>query len=203
MWNTGQGRYSEKIKGVRIGGANSGAKDGSGLWAPGCRLSGVAAAIAAANILALTALAAGATTLVTTGIVQPDVPRCLSIVGNAVGINGNVVITGKNTAGVVITETLVANGVTTVNGTKAFMSIDSILLPAQNAGGNQISVGVTNKLGLCHRLLHNTVVFAFLNNVKEGTPPTVATDPNSVELNLVTLNSALNATVVDIYYMPS
>jgi hypothetical protein len=100
------------------------------------------------NVLAATALADGSTTTVTTDITNPDFPRALQIKGNAGGISGNVVITGTNIRGETITDTIVANGASAVEGVKAFKSVTSILLPARNAGGDTISVGVIDELGL-------------------------------------------------------
>lgn len=68
---------------------------------------------------------------VTTGIENPDVPRCLSVGGSVAGISGEVVITGKNYAGETITETLTVNGTTADATEKAFASIDSIAVPQQ------------------------------------------------------------------------
>jgi hypothetical protein len=42
---------------------------------------------------------------------------------------------------------------------------------------------------------------AYLNNVKEGTAPTVAVSATAVESNTIDLNSVLNGSVVDAYLM--
>lgn len=89
-----------------------------------------AVAASAAGVLAATNLGVAAQAI-TDGINDPAVPRALSIVGNVVSIVGNVVITGKNYAGETITETVALNGVTTVNGNKAFKDVDSVALPVQ------------------------------------------------------------------------
>jgi hypothetical protein len=68
---------------------------------------------------------------VTSGITQPDVPRTLTIKGNAAGITGDVVITGTNIADEVISDTIALNGDTEVEGVKAFKSVTSILFPAE------------------------------------------------------------------------
>ncbi len=88
------------------------------------------AAAAAASVLAATNLGAAAQD-VTTGIANPDYPRCLSVVGNVSGIAGDVVATGYNYAGEEITETLALNGVTPRDGAKAFKTVTEITLPAQ------------------------------------------------------------------------
>lgn len=139
---------------------------------------------------------------ITTGIANPAVPRSLSITGNAVGNAGNVVITGTNYADEVITETIALNGNTAVLGNKAFKTVTKIDVPAEtHAGTDTVIVGWGEKLGLPFKLTHNTVLFAFLDNTKEGTAPTVTTSATAVESNTIDLNSALNGKVVDVYLL--
>lgn len=271
-----------------------------------------ALAASAAGVLALTNLGAAAKD-VAAGISNPAVPRGLSIVGNVAGITGNVVITGTNYGGEAITETLALNGVTTVNGAKAFRTLSNVRLPAQihtpaaqtetievthkaDAAGtvtmtitaaalgapvpvavevaqddavgavaaliaaalnededvaavfeasanaavvtltaltplandgtlafgfvdtdttgvtagastngtagvpyDKVSVGWNDILGLPYKLSHNTVLAAYLNNVKEGTAPSVAVSAIALESNTVDLNSALDGHAVDVY----
>lgn len=66
---------------------------------------------------------------------------------------------------------------------------------------DKISIGWGDKLGLPFKLAHNTVFpgMTYLNNVKEGTDPTVAVSASAVESNTIDLNSALNGTIVDSY----
>lgn len=157
-------------------------------------------AAANANVLTATTLPTSGTTTVTAGITNPDVGRCVQIVGNQAGITGNVTINGTNLAGDTISEVITANGTTVVVGTKAFKTVTSVVLPTRNGAGDTISVGMSAKLGLHHKLPHNTVMRAFLNNALEGTAPTVVVSAATLELNVMTLNSALNGNVVDAYY---
>ena len=137
---------------------------------------------------------------VTTGITNPAVPRNITIKGNAAGITGDVVITGTNYAGAAITETIALNGATEVAGNKAFKTVTKISLPAEtHVGTDTVSIGRGAKLGLPWLLAHNTVLFAFLDNTKEGTAPTLAVSASAVESNTITLNSTLNGKVVDAY----
>jgi hypothetical protein len=62
-----------------------------------------------------------------------------------------------------------------------------------------VSIGFCDKLGLPYKLAHNTIDKAFLNNVLEGTAPTVTTSATAIESNTIKLASALNGTVVDAY----
>ena len=93
------------------------------------------AAESAASVLALTSLPETGTTTVTEGITQPDVPRSLSVVGNAAGITGNVVVHGTGMDFQPLSETIALNATTKAYGTKAFRTVLSIVLPAQHAAG--------------------------------------------------------------------
>ncbi len=147
----------------------------------------------------------GAQQVITTGITNPAVPR--NVTATAGGTAGDikaiqVIIAGTNYADEAITETLDAFTVNTagsVTGAKAFKTITSITIPAHDGTGATTEIGWGDKLGLPYELSHNTVLFAFLGNTKEGTAPTVAVSASAVESNTVDLNSALNGTVVDVY----
>ena len=253
-----------------------------------------------------------------TGITDPAAPRGLGITGNVSGITGDVVIEGKNYADEIIDETIALNGTSTVLGTKAFKSVDSVSLPVQvhtpaaqtetkevtaavssagdvtlaltaailgvaspkdvvvalttdddsvtkvadkivdsinadadisehftasNEAGvitltaliplandgtlslaftdtdttgvtmgastngtagvayDKVSVGFSDILGLPYMLSHNTVLYAFLDNAKEATAPTVTLDADDIEGNTIDLNSALDGHVIDVYLL--
>lgn len=149
-------------------------------------------------------LPATGTTIVTTAITNPDVPRNLTITGSASGITGNVVIAGTDAEGVALTETIAASGTGTVVGAKAFKTVTSITVPAKtNSSGDTIAIGTGAKLGLGHRLSRDSVLRAFLAGVKEGTAPTVVFSSTSISGNTVALSSALGATAVIIDYYRS
>ena len=82
------------------------------------------------GVLPLTNLSAAAQVL-TSGFLNPAVPRNLQIDGNVSGINGKVKITGTNYAGKEISEEITANGTTVVEGALAFKTITKIELPVQ------------------------------------------------------------------------
>ncbi len=138
---------------------------------------------------------------------QPDVPR--NITATSGGTAGDiaaiqVTVTGKNVWGQSISETLpvfTADSATTVVGNKAFYSVDSVTIPAHAGTGATTQVGTGAKLGLPTTLSRNTVVAAYHNGTKEGTPPTVVVDADEVEKNTVTLSTALNGSdvIVDYY----
>ena len=101
-----------------------------------------------ADVLASTVLADGAVTVVTSGISNPDVYRTVSITGNQGSITGDVVVLGKDWAGRSLSETITSDGTNTVNGLIPFVSIDKITLPARNNPSDELSVGITDLLGL-------------------------------------------------------
>ncbi len=147
----------------------------------------------------------GAEVDVTTAITNP--PAARNITATAGGTAGDikaiqVIIEGTNIADEVITETLPAFTVDTagsVVGSKAFKTVTSITIPAHDGTGATTAIGFGDKLGLPYELSHNTVLFAFLNNTKEGTAPTVAVSATALESNTIDLNSALDGHVVDAY----
>jgi hypothetical protein len=139
---------------------------------------------------------------VTTEITNPAVPRNIIVKGNAAGIAGDVVITGTDYAGEVITETIALNEASAVNGAKAFKTVTKIHVPAKtNGSGDTVSVGFGDALGLPFKLAHNTVFKSFLNNALEGTAATVTVSTTDICNNTIKLNSALNGSVVDAYLM--
>jgi hypothetical protein len=147
------------------------------------------------------------TQVVTTAITNPDVPR--NITATAGGTAGDikaiqVIVEGTNYNNEVITETLpvfTVDTAGTVQGSKAFKTVTKITIPAHDGTGATTAIGFGDKLGLPNKLPHNTVLMAFLNNVKEGTAPTVAVSASALESNTVDLNSALDGNKVDIYYV--
>jgi hypothetical protein len=144
---------------------------------------------------------------VTTGITNPPCPR--NITATAGGTAGDikaiqVIITGTNANGDVITETLPAFTVDTagtVVGAKAFKTVTNIRIPAHDGTGATTEIGFGDKLGLPDLLTSNTVLMATLGGTKEGTAPTVVADADELEKNTVDLNSALDGSAVEVFYM--
>ncbi len=147
----------------------------------------------------------GTEQVITTNITNPGVPRNITATagGTATDIGAiQITITGTNYADEVITETLPAFTVDTpgtVEGSKAFKTITSITIPAHDGLGATTSIGWGDKLGLPCKKPHIPCVAAFLDNVLESTAPTVTASATNIEDNTITLNSALNGTVVDVY----
>ncbi len=169
----------------------------------------VAAALAtvasATGIHAAITCSATLTTTVTTAITNPSVPRNITATagGTAIDIKAvQVTITGTNYADKVITETLpvfTVDTAGTVTGNKAFKTVTSISIPAMDGAGATVAIGFGEKLGLPYMLAHDTVFATYLDNVKEGTAPTVAVSATAIESNTIDLNSSLASKVVDVY----
>jgi hypothetical protein len=149
----------------------------------------------------------GADQVITTGITNPPYPRTISATagGTAGDIKAvSVIIAGTNINDEAITETLPAFTVNTagiVTGAKAFKTVTNITIPAHDGLGATTAVGFGDALGLPDKLPANTVLLAALAGVREATAPTVAASLTAFDGNTVLLNSALNATAVDIFYL--
>lgn len=136
---------------------------------------------------------------ITDNITSPGTPRNISIVGNAAGIVGDVIVTGTNYADAIISETIALNGSATVEGSKAFKTVTQIDLPIEtNVGSDTVSAGWGDTLGLPYTLTHDTILATYLDSIKEVTAPTVKVSIE-IESNTIKLNSALDGTAVDIY----
>ncbi len=157
-------------------------------------------AAGAATVLAATAQDEDDPTVVTVGITQPDVPRTLTVKGNAAGITGNVVIVGTDAAGQPITDTIALNATTEVEGALAFRSVTKITLPKYTTAGDKVSVGWGKKLGLPH-IVYNAaclLVKLFNGSADNGT---LAVDAVLAK-NLFALDGTPDgAKVVDLFYI--
>lgn len=151
----------------------------------------------------------GVQQVVTTAITNPPYSRNITATAGGTGADIKaitVTIAGTNMNGDAITEVLPAFTVDTpgtVSGSKAFKTVTSITIPAHDGTGATTAIGFGNKCGFPDKLAHNTVLKggAYLANVREGTDPTVAVSASALESNTFTLNSSLNGTAVDLYYL--
>jgi hypothetical protein len=158
------------------------------------------ASATATAIHAAVTLADGEPTTVTTEITNPDVPRTVTIKGNAAGITGDVVITGTNILDGEITDTIALNGSTEVEGVKAFKTVTQIVLPARTQAADTVSVGMAKKFGMPHIVAYPLCVIVKLFNGAADSG-SLAVDAD-IEKNLFALNGAPNGTkIVDLYYL--
>jgi hypothetical protein len=104
----------------------------------------------ATGIKGALALTGSAQTGVTTGIKQPDAPRCATIKGSTGGIAGNIKVYGTDINGTIVNNTIALSGTTVVAGTVAFKTVTAIDYPAETHAGqaDAVSVGTGNKIGL-------------------------------------------------------
>jgi hypothetical protein len=126
---------------------------------------------------------------------QPDVARIVSITGTKAGgsLTGNVVITGTNIRGEVITDTIAINtNDSEVFGVKAFKTITNIRVPVRVTSADTVKIGVGDALGLDRCMEGDEVIYATFGGVYETTRPTVVADDNEVEKNTVNPNGTLN-----------
>lgn len=178
-------------------------------------LKKVAAANTTAVMAAAATVAAGKTfNSGNSTITNPDVPRNLTITtgGTTADIAaGNVVITGTNVEGKVITESfLMADNLNgSVTGNKAFKTVTSVVFPAADGTTATIAVGYGAKLGLNHRLITgSTSIVVVSDTAPDGTAPVLQAAPSAssldaeeVENNTVTPATTPNGTTyLTIFY---
>jgi len=162
-------------------------------------------------VAAVHAAAACAVTpqVVATGITNPDFPRVIS--ATTAGTNTDVkavsvIVVGTDAAGAALTETLPAFTVDTnetKTGTKAFKTVTQYTVPAMDGTGCTVSIGTGAALGLNHLLNRNTTITGctYHSDTREATEPTVTTSATVLASNTIALNTALDGSQVDCYYL--
>lgn len=125
------------------------------------------------------------------GITNPDVPRVVSVKGNASGITGNVVVHGTNINDEVISDTIALNGSTEVAGAKAFKTVTSIDYPAEtHVGTDTVSIGRGVKIGFPTPIPNANLVLAtsFDGSVDSSTITASSTTEGSLAAIAGTMN---------------
>lgn len=156
-----------------------------------------AAAVAAANLKALTASSSSVATTIT-GISSPDYARKISVTpgGTTADVKaGSYVLTGTDIRDQVITDTLTFADNDTVKqvSVKAFKTVTSLLVPIQDGNGATFSVGVEDAMGLDRCMSDAAVIDAYIDGVRETTAATVTFHATDISKNTVDPNTALNA----------
>jgi hypothetical protein len=85
---------------------------------------------------------------VTTGITQPDVYRCIHIVGNQADCDTEVTINGTDWADRVISEVITATGVSPAYSNFSFKTVISLVFAPKSHNSQTISVGINPYLSL-------------------------------------------------------
>ena len=144
---------------------------------------------------------------ISSGLTSPAIPRALEVVVGGTGddakANSTVVIHGTNIEDKPISETFTLTGdkTETLVGSKAFKTVTSVVIGAQDGTGVTFTVGWTDKLGLPFKWSESHIAFATLNGTRETTDPTLAVSSEAVEANTITLNSALDGHAVEVYFI--
>jgi hypothetical protein len=151
---------------------------------------------------------AGVTTGATTktdAITNPPCPRNIIITPGDTTTDvkaGDVIVAGTNMNDELISEafTFLDNATGAVTGSKAFKTVTSITIPAQDGTGATFATSFGDKLGLPFKLSENGLLHSVFNNVRESTLSTVTTDDDELEKNTIDPNSALNGSVFVAYF---
>jgi hypothetical protein len=163
-----------------------------------------AQAVAAGAVRAAITGSASETVLTTTLITNPPYPRNLVITpgGTTADVKAaSITVTGTNIADEVITEdfAFLANATAPTVGNKAFKTVTSISIPAQDGAGATFATTFGDKLGLPYKFTVKPILWATFGGVIEATAPTMAVSATAVESNTMDLNTALDGTQVDLY----
>lgn len=151
----------------------------------------------------------GSSQTISTAITNPDVPRCLVFTPSGTTANVtavSMIVTGTDVNGNVLTETLpafTAGAATAVTSVNAFATVTSYIQPAC---GTSVTITPTcsPKLGLNIPASLTGRVDAWLGGTLEATKPTVVPNTNGlISGNLISLNSALNGSLVQVSIIPS
>lgn len=136
---------------------------------------------------------------VITAITNPDFARTLTIKPTKAGgsaISGDVVITGTNIRGDVVTDTITCSSDTTVvEGVVAFKTVTKIHVPARSTASDAIEIGTGTKLGLDRTCSGNEVLVGTIDGVRESTMPIITSD-TTIGKNVVLFNTTLANTKV-------
>jgi hypothetical protein len=142
-------------------------------------------------------------TTVTTFLKQPPYPRNITILpaGTTTDVKAmSITVNGTNFADEAITEdfAFLANATDATVGVKAFKSVTSVVIPAQDGAGATFDIGWGEKLGLPFMADENRVLRALDDGVVETTAPAVVFDADEIEKNTIDLHSAMDGSVIEI-----
>lgn len=109
-----------------------------------------------------------------------------------------IVVTGTNLAGATISEsfTPTADTPATLTGAKAFASVTSVAVPAQDGDSVTVDVGFGQLIGLPYKLAKKRVLVT-LNDGVVDTAPALAISETVLESNTVDFNGSLDGSVMD------
>ena len=153
-------------------------------------------AAAAEGLIKNKALTTAAQT-VTTFLASMPYPRNVQVVASDAATT-KITVNGTNMADDVISEELTLNGTTPVLGAKAFKTVTSVVLPIKT-GSENVDVGWADTIGLPFMMAAKPLAFAMDDGAIETTAPTVVADADELEKNTITLRTAMDGSVIDIF----
>ena len=135
--------------------------------------------------------------VITTMTKQPPCARNVTVKsgGEAGDLKASkITVRGTNIAGAEIYEEFDVTVDTALDaaGTKAFKSVTAVEIPAQDGATATIQVGWGVKYGLPVMLDGQTPMWGYIDGKLEATAPTLVTDDNELEKNVVSFNTAPN-----------
>lgn len=170
------------------------------------KLSWTAAQAAAPAVEVHAAITSNGSTTVTTtaGIAALSCPRNIVITpgGTTASVKGvAITVYGTNINNEAISEAILMteNGTDAVVGSKAFKTVTSIVIPAQDGAGATFAFATGSKLGLPFKLASNQVIMAKFGAAHDSALPTVAVSSTAVESNTVTFATTLDGTALELY----
>ncbi len=109
-----------------------------------------------------------------------------------------IVVTGTNLADEEITEsfTPTADTPATLTGTKAFKTVDSVTVPAQDGDSVTVDIGFGQLIGLPYKIAKKRVILT-LNDGVVDTAPALTISTSALESNTVDFNGSLDGSVMD------
>lgn len=109
-----------------------------------------------------------------------------------------IVVTGKNLNGDAITESFTPTVDTpaTLVGAKAFKTVTSVAVPAQDGDSVTVDVGFGQLVGIPYKLTKKRVLVT-LNDGVVDTAPTLTISASALESNTVDFNGSLDGSVMD------
>lgn len=166
-------------------------------------------ATSATRLKTAQATSASVITTVTSFSAQPDFARKITVTpgGTTADVpTGDVVITGTDIRGNVITDTLTfaANDSAAQTSVKAFKTVTSVVFPVQDGASATYGIGISDALGLDRCMSEAAVIDVYQNGTRETTAATVTYDASDVSKNTVDPNTALDGTKdFTVIYVPT
>lgn len=163
------------------------------------------AAQAAAEATVHAAVTGSGTVVVTTttAFTQPSCPRNLKITpgGTTADVKAaSITVYGTNYADEAISEAFAfaENATAATVGAKAFKTVTSMSIPAQDGAAATFTLATGSKLGLPLKLANNCASDALFGTAKDSALPTMAFSSTALESNTATFATALDGTALQL-----